>query len=154
MDWKTLLAYITGSVNEELLNRNEYIVAENRILRAHIDGRLRLTNPERITLAKLGKKLGRAALENVCTVVRPATVLGWHHELVAKKFDGSKKRGPGRPPIEAEIEKLILRMAEDNPRWGYDRIVGALAELGHEVSDQTVGNVLKRHGIHPALSDA
>jgi hypothetical protein len=62
MPWKRLLAYITGSVDEELLQRNEYLVAENRILRSHISGRLRLTDPERVTLARLGKKLGRRAL--------------------------------------------------------------------------------------------
>ena len=150
MTWKTLLAYISGSVDEELSKRNEYLVAENRILRTHIEGRLRLSDPERITLAKLGKKLGREALEEICSVVRPATVLGWHRKLVAKKFDGSKKRGPGRPPIDTEVEKLIVRMAEENRGWGYDRIVGALGHLGHTVSDQTIGNILKRHGILPA----
>lgn len=150
MTWKTLLAYISGSVDEELIKRNEYLVAENRILRSHLEGRLRLTNSERITLAKLGKELGRRTLEDVCAIVRPATVLGWHRKLVAKKFDGSSHRGPGRPKVASEVEELIVRMASENPGWGYDRLAGALTEVGHNVSDQTVGNVLKRHGIAPA----
>ena len=150
MSWKTLLAFATESVDEELLKRNEYLATENRVLRGQIKGRILLTDAERISLAKIGKELGKRALEEVATVVKPATILGWHRRLVAKKFDGSKNRGPGRPPIETEIERLIVRMAEDNPGWGYDRIVGALSNLGHVVSDQTVGKVLERHGIAPA----
>ena len=151
MDWKRVLAYISGSVDEDLLLRNEYLVAENRILRAQIDGRLKLNDGERKTLAEIGKRLGRKALEEVATIVKPETILAWHRRLVAKKFDGSKKRKyPGRPPIDEEVEALIVRFAKENRSWGYDRIVGALTHLGHKVSDQTVGNVLKRYDIPPA----
>jgi transposase InsO family protein len=151
MDWKELLAYITGSVDEELLLRNEYVAAENRVLRNQIKGRLRLTDGERKTLAEIGKKLGRKALEGVANIVRPDTILGWHRKLIAKKFDGSKHRKyPGRPSIPKEIEDQILRCARENPSWGYDRIVGTLSELGYTVSDQTVDNVLKRNGLVPA----
>ena len=102
MDWKTMLAYISGSVDEELLLRNEYLVAENRILRNQIKGRLRLTDGERRTLAEIGKRLGKQALEVVANIVKPETLLGWHRRLVAKKFDGSKNRQyPGRPPFSA-----------------------------------------------------
>ncbi len=73
MDWKTMLAYISGSVDEELLLRNEYLVAENRILRNQIQGRLRLTDGERRTLAEIGRKLGRRALDEVANIVRPET---------------------------------------------------------------------------------
>ena len=70
--------------------------------------------------------------------------------LVAEKFDGRKKRRPrGRPHTSPEIEDLMVRLARENSGWGYDRIVGALANLGHPVSDQTVGNILRRHGIGP-----
>jgi hypothetical protein len=87
----------------------------------------------------------------VATAALPDTILGWYRKLVARKFDGSRaRRAPGRPPIGKEIEELIIRMAKENRSWGYDRIVGALANLGHQVSDQTVGNVLRRHGIPPA----
>jgi putative transposase len=151
VDWKRLLAYISGSIDQELLLRNEYLVTENRILRNQLKGRLRLTDGERKTLAEIGTRLGKKALEEVANIVRPETILRWHRALIARKFDGSKKRtAPGRPGTEAALEALIVRLAKENRRWGYDRIVGALANLGYRVSDQTVGNILKRHGLAPA----
>jgi putative transposase len=149
--WIRLLAYVTGLVNQELLLQNEYLAAENRVLRSHLPTRLRLSDPERSTLAEIGKRLGRKALAQVACVAKPDTILAWYRRLIAQKFDGSKhRRYPGRPRIEPQLEALVVQMAKENSGWGYDRIVGALANLGHEVSDQTVGNVLKRHGIAPA----
>src|SRR5690242_16754607 len=105
MDWKTLLAYITGSVDQALLLRNEYLVTENRILRNQITGRVRLTDGERKTLAEIGQKLGKQALREVATIVKPDTILGWHRKLVAQKFDGSQQRKPlGRPKIDKDLE--------------------------------------------------
>src|SRR2546428_2428374 len=151
MDWKTLLAYITGSVDQELLLRNEYLVTENRILRNQITGRVRLTDGERKTLAEIGQKLGKQALQEVAKIVKPDTILGWHRKLVAQKCDGSQQRkAPGRPTIDPELEALVVRMAQENRSWGSDRIVGALANLGYTLSAQTVGNILKRHGLPPA----
>jgi putative transposase len=151
MDWKHLLAYITGTVDQELLLRNEYLVTENRILRSQITGRVRLTDGERKTLAEIGQKLGKQALQEVAKIVTPDTILAWHRKLVTKKCDGSQqRRAPGRPPIDPELEALVVRMAQENRSWGYDRIVGALANLGLTISDQTVGNILKRHGLPPA----
>src|SRR5262249_23968743 len=87
----------------------------------------------------------------VATIVNPGTILAWQRNLVAQKFDGSHQRkAPGRPTIEPELEALVVRIAQENRSWGYDRIVGALANLGYTLSDQTVGNILKRHGILPA----
>jgi putative transposase len=146
------VGYITGTVDQELLLRNEYLVTENRMLRNQIKGRIRMTDGERKALAQIGQKLGRQAVAEVAKIVKPDTILAWHRRLVAKKFDGSPQRkAPGRPMIDQEFETLIVRMAEENRSWGYDRIVGALANLGLTVSDQMVGNVLKRHGIAPAL---
>ncbi len=151
MGWIKLLAYISGSVDQELLLRNEYLGAENRILRSQITGRVQLNDGERKTLAEIGKKLGRKALAEVAHIVRPETILGWNKRLIAKKFDGAKKRRhPGRPRVEGEVERLILQFARENRSWGYDRIVGALENLGYEVSDQSVGNILRRCGIPPA----
>ena len=114
MDWKTMLSYISGSVDEELLLRNEYLVAENRVLRNQLQGRLRLTDGERRSLAELGKRLGKQALDEVASIVNPDTILGWHRRLVAKKFDGSKNRHyPGRPRIDADIEELVVRLAKE-----------------------------------------
>jgi len=145
--WARLLAYVTGLVNQQLLLQNEYVAAENRILRSHLPARLRLSDPERSTLAEIGKRLGRRGLEQVAGVAQPDTILAWYRRLIACKFDGSKRRSyPGRPPIDGKSEALIVRMARENSGWGYDRIVGALANLGHRVSDQTVANVLRRYG--------
>jgi len=150
MEWKTLLAYITGTVDQELLVRNEYLVAENRMLRNQITGRVRLTDGERSTLAALGKRLGKQALAEVMSVVKPETLLAWHRKLIARKFDGSTyRRYPGRPRIDPAIEPFVLQFARENRTWGYDRIVGALKNVGYTVSDQTVGNILKRHNLIP-----
>ena len=98
-------------MNQELLLRNEYLAAENQILRAKLPERVRLSNPERITLAEIGKRLGRKALREVACVARPDTILGWYRRLVAQKFDGSKQRQyPGRPPVTSEVEALVVRM--------------------------------------------
>jgi len=149
--WARLLAYVTGLVNQQLLRQNEYLAAENRILRSHLPARLRLSDPKRSTLAEIGKRLGRGGLEGVAGVGKPDTILAWYRRLIARKFDGSKRRSsPGRPPIDGKTEALIARMATENSGWGYDRIVGTLANLGHRVSDQTVANVLRRYGIAPA----
>jgi len=151
MIWKRLLTYITGSVEQELLLRTEYLARENRILKNQIKGRLRLTDPERIGLAQVGKRLGRKALEDVAQIVRPETILAWHRKLIARKFDGSKNRSfLNRCSAAKTIEDLVLQFAKENNAWGYRRIVGALSNLGRQVSHQTVANILKRHGLAPA----
>src|SRR6266850_1472963 len=150
MDWARILAYVTGTVDQELLARNEYLAAENRILKVQLNGRLKLSDAERGVLGEIGHRLGWKALADVATIARPDTILGWYRKLVARKFDGSARRGPGRPRIKREVEQLIIRLASENRDWGYDRIAGALANLGFEISDQTDGNVLRRHGLSPA----
>ena len=92
MDWKTLLAYITGSVDQELRLRNEYLVMENRLLRHQVTGRVRLSDGERKALAEIGKKLRKKALEEVASLVKPDTILAWYRQLIAQKFDGSPQR--------------------------------------------------------------
>ena len=127
------------------------LLPKNRILRAQLKTPLRLTDAERITLAEIAHRLSRKALEDVANVVKPVTIRGWYRKLVARKFDGSKsRRYPGHPRIDDEIEQLVVRMAKENSNWGYDRIVGAMANLGYTLSDQTVGHILQRHGIPPA----
>jgi len=87
----------------------------------------------------------------VACVAKPETIHAWYRRLIARKFDGSKHRSyPGRPRVGLELEALILSMAQENKGWGYDRFAGALANLGHQLSDQTIGNILNRHGIAPA----
>src|SRR5260370_15448309 len=151
MLWARMVAYVTGTVNQELLLRNEYLVAENRILRGQIKGRLLLSEGEKATLAEIAQRLGRKALEELAAVAKPDTLLAWYRKLIANKFDGSKfRQRVGRPRIDEEAERLVLQMAKENPSWGYDRIVGALKNLGHQLSHQTVGKILRRHGLSPA----
>ena len=151
MLWARMVAYVTGTVNQELLLRNEYLGAENRILRGEIKGRLLLSEGEKATLAEIAQRLGRKVLEELAAVAKPDTLLAWYRKLIANKFDGSKfRQRVGRPRIDEEAERLVVQMAKENPSWGYDRIVGALKNLGHELSHQTVGNILRRHGLSPA----
>ena len=104
MHWARILTYITGTVDQELLLRNEYLAAENRILKGQLKTPLRLTDAERMTLAEIAHRLGRKALEDVANVVKPDTLLGWYRRLIARKYDGSKfRRYPGRPRIDNEI---------------------------------------------------
>ena len=125
MELARILAYVTGTVDQELLARNEYLAAENRILKAQLNGRLKLSDAERATLGEIGHRLGRKVLGEVATVARPDTILAWYRKLVARKFDGSKAgEGPGRPRVNREVEQLIVRMARENRDWGYDRIAG------------------------------
>jgi homeodomain-containing protein len=149
--WIRLLAYVTGSVNQDLLLQNEYLAAENRVLTSELPARLQLANSERITLAEIAKRLGRKALREVACVAKPDTILAWYRRLIAQKFDGSQHRQyPGRPRVRKELEDLVVRMAKENTGWGYHRIVGALANLGHKLSDETIGHILRKHGIAPA----
>ena len=116
MDWARVLAYVTGTVDQELLLRNEYLAAENRILKSQLNGRLRLSDAERATLGEIGHRLGRKVLGEVANVARPDTILAWYRKLVARKFDGSKvRRTPGRPRIDRDLEQLIVRLAQANP---------------------------------------
>jgi hypothetical protein len=131
MDWKKLLRSITVSVEEELRVRNAYLIAENRILRQQIIGRVPLTDGERKTLAELGQQLGKQALAEIATVARPDTILAWHRAFADQPCDSSQpQKSVGRPRIDKELEDLVGRMARENRSWGDDRIVGALSHLG------------------------
>jgi transposase-like protein len=128
-----------------------YLTEENRVLREQIGARrIRFSDDQRRRLAAKAKKLGRKVLAQVATIVTPETLLAWHRKLIAKKYDGSAHRTPGRPRTAAEIAALVTRMAEENRSWGYRRIQGALANLGHLLAHNTIANILKQHGIEPA----
>jgi len=110
-----------------------------------------LSDDQRRRLAVKGKILGRKMLEQLATIVTPDTILRWHRELIARHWDYSNRRkAAGRPPVTPEIVELVLQIAKESPSWGYDRIQGALANLGHRISDTTVANILKAHGVEPA----
>ena len=124
---------------------------ENRVLREQFKGqRLRFTDNQRRRRAAKGKALGRKVLREVCTLVTPETILLWYRTLIARKYYGSAKRGPGRPPVQESIQELVVRLAKQNVSWGYGRIQGALQNLGRTVSRSTIARTLKAHGIEPA----
>ena len=149
--FQMLLVMLAGWVNEQHRVVNAYLREENRVLRElHGRKRLRFTDDQRRRLAAKGKSLGRRGLREFGSLVTPDTILRWHRELIARKYDGSLMRGPGRPAIANEIRALAVRMASENEGWGYTRIVGELSKLGHRVSRSTVRRILKERGIGPA----
>src|SRR5258707_8605335 len=116
MLWARLVAYVTGTVNQEILLRNEYLAAENRILRGQIKGRLLLSEGEKGTLAEIAHRLGRKALADVAAAAKPDTILGWYRKLLANKFDGSKfRRSVGRAKVDEETERLEAPLGRENP---------------------------------------
>ena len=147
-----LVAMIAGWINRHQQQVIAYLLEENRTLHAKLgDRRIRFTDAERRRLAALAFPLGRNRLKSLATLPTPDTLMRWYKQLVAQKFDGSQKRNKsGRPRVSDEIEALVLQMANDNPTWGYRRIQGALANLGHHVDKITVRNILRRHHIEPA----
>jgi len=147
-----LIAMVAGWLQRHQQQAITYLLAENRVLKAHLGGRrLRLTDTERRRLAALAHPLGRTRLKEIATLATPDTLLRWYKRLIAQKFDGSQQRRQlGRPRIVAEVEQLVMRMAEENPTWGYRRIQGAVANLGHAIDKLTVRNILRRHHMDPA----
>lgn len=145
-----LAAWIGTWITRHQERTIEYLKEENRVLREKLGGRVRLTDPERKRLAKLGHELGRKGLRDIACIASPDTILRWYRELVAKKYDGSANRGPGRPRKPSEIVRLLLKMATENPGWGYTRLRGALSNLGYEIGRSTIKRILKEQGIEPA----
>lgn len=154
-----LLAFLMSWTQRGQQRLIDYLVAENRILRKKLGKkRVPLEDADRAILGRAGKAIGRKLLEKYATLATPDTILRWHRKLIALKWTFKRETvandtGPrpvGRPRTTEEIERLVIEMAKDNPGWGYDRIVGALANLGHEIGATTVGEVLAREGVPPA----
>jgi len=146
-----VIASLAGWLSEHQQRSIEYVVEENRILREQIgDRKLRFTDNQRRRLAVRAKELSRSALNRIATIVTPETLLAWHRKLIANEYDGSGMRKPGRPRTTPEVEALVVQMAKENRSWGYDRIQGAIANLGHDLSPSGIAKILKRHGIEPA----
>src|SRR5487761_2147870 len=161
MPWKpqTFLALLVESMGcwleRQAAAQIEYLKAENRLLRARL-GRRRLvfTDPERRTLAVLAKEIGSKVLRDLDPLVSPATLMRWHRNLVARKWTFIERRGPGRPRTKIDIEQLIVRMAHENPGWGYTRIHGALRNLAIKIGHGTSRRILKDHLVEPAPARA
>jgi transposase InsO family protein len=146
-----VLVALAGWVNQQQRDVIDYLQEENRVLREQIGGRrLRFTDDQRRRLAANARTLGRRVLREIATIVTPDTLLAWQRTLIAKQYDGSARRGPGRPPVMSEIRALIVRMATENRSGGDTRIQGALANLDQKVSRSTIANVLREHGLEPA----
>jgi hypothetical protein len=141
--FRFLLIALSGWMNQQQLQLIDYLREENRVLREQLGKRrLRFNDDQRRRLAAKAKGLGRKLLREVATIVTPETLLAWHRRLIAQKYDGSGKRGCGRPRKSAEIEDLVVRMAKENRSWGYRRIQGALSNLGHAVGRGTIAEML------------
>ena len=146
-----LVLTLAGWLNRHQEDLIDYLREENRVLREQLVRQpLRLTDAQRRRLAVRGRWLGRRALTQVAGIVTPDTILRWYRRLIAKKYDGSAHRGRGRPATPKQIAELVVRMAGENPRWGYTRIRDALANLGHSIGRNTVKRILQDHGIEPA----
>jgi len=131
--FRLLLISLAGWLNQRQQDVIDYLQQENRVLREQLGGkRLRFNDDQRRRLAVRAKQLG------------------WHRRLIARKYGGIQRRGPGRPRLQDEIQRLLVRMATENRDWGYRRIQGALANLGHEVARSTIANILREHGLEPA----
>jgi putative transposase len=143
---RLLLLTITGWLDRREREALAYLIDENRLFRRQIGRRrLRLTDDDRRRLAIRAYRLGREALREVATIVTPDTLLRWHRQLVARKWTYPGRR-TGRRGVLAEIRQLVVRMAEENPTWGYSRIQGALKNLGHHLGRSTVARILKPRG--------
>jgi putative transposase len=129
----------------------DFLMEENRTLHELLgEKQLRLNNQQRRRLAAKAKPIARNVLDRICSLVTPDTLRRWHRSLIAKKYDGTLVRKPGRPPVMKTIKALIVRLAKENPGWGYTRIKGALDNLGHEIGRSTILRTLQQNGIDPA----
>src|SRR5271167_3101943 len=129
----------------------DYLKTENRALRLRLAGRrIVFSDAERRTLGTLAKHIGIKALRELDPIVSPSTLLCWHRDLVARKWTFLERRSPGRPRASQAIEHLVVRMANENPSWGYTRIHGALYNLDIRIGRGTIRRILKDHLIEPA----
>lgn len=151
--WQLLLWALAGWMQREQQEEIDYLRTEVAVLKEKLGKkRILLSDDQRRRLAVKAKPLGRKRLQEIGTLFTPDTLLRWHRQLVAKKWDYSdrKAKQQGRPRVRQEVVDLVIKFAKENPSWGCDRIQGALANVGYKISDTTVENILKAHGIEPA----
>jgi putative transposase len=146
-----LLIAVAGWMNRHQQAVIEYLQEENRILLEQLGGMpKRFTDVQRIRLARKAKLVDRRRLGKLATLVTPDTLVRWFRVLIAKKWTFARTNPVGRPSVDAELEKLVITLLQENPTWGSKRIVGALANLGFKLSDSTVDNIRQRNGLDPA----
>jgi transposase len=140
-----------GWVNRGQQASIEYLKEENRVLRElHGARRLCFNDEQRARLARKAKALPHAVLREIGSLVTPDTMMRWYRRLIAHKYDGTDRRGPGRRPEPQKVRELVVRLATDNPGWGYTRIRDVMWHLGRQISRTTVRRILKADGIEPA----
>jgi hypothetical protein len=143
-----VLGVLTGWLDRRERDAVAYLIEENRLLRRQLHGRrLRLTDDDRRRLAARAYRVGRAVLRQIATVATPDTLLRWHRQLIARKWTYARKSG--QPGVLLEIRQLVVRMATENPAWGYTRMQGALENVGHHVGRSTIRRILKAAGLPP-----
>ena len=150
-----LVVMLACALNERMQKKLDYTQAEVRVLKEVVETltgnrRITFTDAQRRRLAILGKDLTPKERAETCEIVKPATVLAWFRKLVAQKYDGSGKRGPGRPRTVAETRKLVIEIARANPAWGYTKIRDALCGLKINVGRTAIADILKDAGLEPA----
>ena len=144
-----VLMILTGWLGRREREALAYLIEENRLLRRQVGGRrLRLTDDDRRRLAVRALRVGRRALREIATIVTPDTLFRWHRQLVARKWTFAVPRS-SRRGVLAEIRRLVVRMADENPTWGYTRIQGALKNVGHRVGRSAIARILKAAGVPP-----
>jgi len=149
--WHLILVALAGWMNRQQQTAIEYLREENRVLRQKLGkGRILLNNDQRRRLAVKGKALGRKLLSEITTLFTPDAILAWHRKLIARKYDGSRKRSPGKTRVRERIRELVIQFAQQNLSWGYTRIQGALANLGLHVGRTSIRRILEREGIEPS----
>jgi putative transposase len=155
LTFQFLIAMVAHAINERMARRIDYLQEEVRVLKealAATTGRAQITftAEQRRRLAIKGKALTPEERESCCQLVRPSTILKWFRQLAAKKYDSSRIRKPGRPRKANEIRDLVLRIARENPGWGYTKIRDALRGLKIEIGRTTVASILAQAGLEPA----
>ncbi|MBC8509021.1 MAG: helix-turn-helix domain-containing protein, partial [Chloroflexi bacterium] len=156
--FSTIFSFITiGRLSEQEKDLEILVLRQQlSILQRKLNHPIKPNRVEKMTLAVLAARLKRISQQstnqlcNVIRIVQPETVLRWHRNLVRRKWTYPNKNKGGRPATSKEITSLILRFAEENPRWGYAKIRGALLKLSFKVSEPTIRNILNRHDILPA----
>jgi len=143
-----VLCVLTGRLDRRDREAVAYLIEENRCLRRQLGTRrLRLTDDDRRRLAARAYRLGRAALQEIAAIATPDTLLRWHRQLIAWTWTYASR--PGRRGILLEVRRLVVRMAKENPTWGYTRIQGALKNVGYRVGRSTIRRILKAAGLPP-----
>lgn len=151
--WLAMVTCVAWCIDRELYHAIDYLKEQVRVLieqQEKQNRRILLDDSQRMRLAARAKRLSREMLHKTTVLFTPDTVICWYRKLVAQKYDGSANRGNvGRPPIMKEVVALVIRLKQENPRWGYQKITDQLLYLGYQVSRSSVKNILLENGYDP-----